>query len=312
MVSASTVNSDKEQILTVFNKYIEIKDKCTTTDVWDGASRNNFVSKAEEFVATYKNNILNQMSDLSSAVTKVKKYKEKKEELKSAENNYNAALNNGDTDLANMYASQISNIKAEMATLKTKIDNLLENIKGLCVSKLATYPTNNEEFSKSVVESAEALYRHAQEKGYAYVSTSEKTYTFPVSDKQTSLSCATFVQQSLIDAGYKHLEGSEKIYAWQSPTTAKEEYEKLGFEVEIIDEPRDFQAGDILNAKGSEPHTVIVSERKDNDTIVTYGFPEANNPEHKNGKVRTTSDLNSNGYYAVRIKGVNEDIVSRE
>ena len=154
-------------------------------------------------------------------------------------------------------------------------------------------------------EKAYNLRDYTKGNNFTYLSTEDATYTFPVYDNKNlkTFSCATFLQQVLLDMGYTQFAGSEKIYAYTKPAYAKYNFENLGFEVEIITDQTKFQPGDILNAK-SAYHTFIVTEVKDDKSVVCMGYPEVRN--YPNGRIRSQQELKNNGYYAVRVVGIKQ------
>lgn len=127
MVSTSIVNSDAEEINTLFNKYKNcIND--INENIWQGASKNNLESKAGEFVGEYAPQISSQMSSLSSAITMFLKYKDLKERKKRVEASYNNAVANEETEQASMYQNELNNINVELENLKKQIESTLESI----------------------------------------------------------------------------------------------------------------------------------------------------------------------------------------
>lgn len=133
MVSVGTINSDAEEITVVFNKYNECINSIND-NVWQGSSKNNFVTKTSEFVSAFSSPIESQMSMLSSAVSLYEKYKEKKEQKKVLENNYNNAVANEDSESASRYANEIANISSDLESLKQQIESKLSEICGIKLS----------------------------------------------------------------------------------------------------------------------------------------------------------------------------------
>ena len=69
MVASSTVTSDANAIADLFRNYQSLMQDVTASGVWEGASRDNALSKSEEFVSTYSAPIASQMSSLASALS---------------------------------------------------------------------------------------------------------------------------------------------------------------------------------------------------------------------------------------------------
>lgn len=127
MVSSSAVSSDANAISNSLKKYQSLMQETTASGVWEGVSRNNALSKSEEFVSAYSGTIDSQMCSLSSALDMLIEYKELKEQYKSIETAYQSALATNDSSTES-FVTKMQEIDAKMKALRIKIESLLANI----------------------------------------------------------------------------------------------------------------------------------------------------------------------------------------
>ena len=143
MVSESIISSDLSEIENIFSKYETNINDFKNDRIWQGASRDNAISKCEEFISTYKGPISNQMNDLSNAVSLFKRYKLAKEYKDTLTNNYNRAVAEENTELATKYKSEISYTEGEIKSLKSQIESKLNSIMGVKLTGASSASTGS-------------------------------------------------------------------------------------------------------------------------------------------------------------------------
>ena len=154
----------------------------------------------------------------------------------------------------------------------------------------------------ALLEAVDNVSKYLVENNYTYSSTGDTTYTFPIAQNGLrTLSCSSFVQECLLQAGYLQCEGREKLWARMNIQATKSDFDRLGIPVEIITDLNTLQPGDILQYR-SIYHVVIVYSVSGNKVTIK-GVPEVlNNNSGFNGVTRTVDYLKQNNCYAVRIK----------
>ena len=152
----------------------------------------------------------------------------------------------------------------------------------------------------SLLEAADSVTQYVIDNGLTYKATDNVNYTFPIQNNgRKTLSCSSFVQQCLLQAGYSQCAGGEKLWARTNSGLSLKDFKNLGIEVELINDITKLQPGDILQF-GTGYHVVIVYSINGNN--VTYkGMPEAENQGQK-GKTQTIQQLQAKRCYALRIK----------
>ena len=157
--------------------------------------------------------------------------------------------------------------------------------------------------NNSLLNAIDKVAKYLEENNYTYKNTGSANYTFPIySSQKRTLSCSSFVQQCLLEAGYTQFSGGEKIYARRDPNLAINDLAKGGItNVKLLPNLNSLKPGDILHCGGGDYHVVFVYAVNGNN-IVTKGVPEVLNSNHGfNGKTRTIKNLQQFGYFAIRI-----------
>lgn len=128
------------EVRTVFNNYT---NRINNIDIntWNGTSKDHLVSLANSFTSEYSTPILNQLSQLESAISNYGKWKEAKQNYVNAQRAYNSC--SGDTDESRSrrryYASLMRKYKAEMDRLAKAIESLLDSIKSAKIKSQANF-----------------------------------------------------------------------------------------------------------------------------------------------------------------------------
>ena len=76
MVSVGQVSSDSSIVETIFNQYRNSIEEIQNNAIWQGSSRDNAYSKANEFINSYQNPISQQFSHLINALNLLIQYKD--------------------------------------------------------------------------------------------------------------------------------------------------------------------------------------------------------------------------------------------
>lgn len=154
----------------------------------------------------------------------------------------------------------------------------------------------------ALLEAVDNVAQYLENNNYTYKRTDETTYTFPIAQNGLrTLSCSSFVQECLLQAGYLQCEGSEKLWARMNIQASKNDFDRLGIPVEIITDLNTLQPGDILQYR-SMYHVVIVYAVSGNKVTIK-GVPEVlNNNSGFNGVTMTVDYLKQKNCYALRIK----------
>lgn len=138
MVNSTTVLADLDRINYIFYTYL---DSINNLEMfWQGLSKDNLETKANDFVSIYKGIINGQMNSLANAIDMYEEYKMWKEKYKNAEINYNNAIASEDPE-ASTYQQYMTDADVEMKKLKLQIEALLELIKSQKISE-AIIPTD--------------------------------------------------------------------------------------------------------------------------------------------------------------------------
>jgi len=127
MVSSNTVNSSMEQYNNVLTQY---QSTLSNLSSWAGTSREGFDRNVANFLSEYTTTINNQLSDYMQACELLKTYTDNKNNLKTATDNYNAAVANRKPQDANTFAQHISTIDGNIRNIGNQINNLLSSIVG--------------------------------------------------------------------------------------------------------------------------------------------------------------------------------------
>lgn len=125
MVSSGTVNESLSSITSIFNEYSSCLSDLDS--MWKGQSHDNLISKANSFVSEYLSTVESEMNSLAQACSLYSDYKNNKNSLEVANNNYNLAVSNNDEIEKSKYGSLVSEYESKLNSLKSEIISLLES-----------------------------------------------------------------------------------------------------------------------------------------------------------------------------------------
>ena len=123
MVTSGVVSGDLSSITSGFSQYDSSVSGLSGS--WQGPSFDNFSSITSSFTSEFSSTISSEMEAFASACDLYKEYETKKNALKTAESNYNTAVAAKDTSAANNYSSEISQLNADITSLKGQIESQL-------------------------------------------------------------------------------------------------------------------------------------------------------------------------------------------
>ena len=158
--------------------------------------------------------------------------------------------------------------------------------------------------ASSLLAAIDKTARYLCENNYTYKATDNVSYTFPIanSPNRRTLSCSSFVQECLLQAGYSQCSGGEKLWARTNSSLSLRDFNNLNIKVQLITDMTQLQPGDIVQY-GTGYHVVFVYSVQSNGVIVK-GVPEVLNNNHGfNGVLRPISFLQGKNAYALRIIG---------
>ncbi len=155
----------------------------------------------------------------------------------------------------------------------------------------------------SLLQAADAVAQYLVANNYTYSASDYNDYTFPIANSsKRTLSCSSYVQECLLQAGYTQCAGGEKIWARTNPALSKKDFNSVGIQVELIYDMNQVQPGDIIQYR-SDYHVVIAYNVSGNNVQVK-GVPEVlNSSGGFNGRTRTISYFQQRNAYIVRIVG---------
>lgn len=120
----ATINSDREYFAKSFSKVSE-SINTISQNYWSGSSRNNFVSKVNDFLNLFDEPINSQLNSYAGAVRKFNEYKTKKEEKESIESQI---INCQDDNEKKALLDNVSTCNEHLTGLKNEIEKLLSAI----------------------------------------------------------------------------------------------------------------------------------------------------------------------------------------
>ena len=155
----------------------------------------------------------------------------------------------------------------------------------------------------SLLQAADSVAQYLVANNYTYSASDYNDYTFPIANSsRRTLSCSSYVQECLLQAGYTQCAGGEKIWARTNPALSQKDFNSVGIQVEIIYDMTQVQPGDIIQYR-SDYHVVIAYSVSGNNVQVK-GVPEVlNSSGGFNGRTRTISYFQQRNAYIVRIIG---------
>lgn len=161
----------------------------------------------------------------------------------------------------------------------------------------------------SLLQAADVVAQYVESNGYIYRGTGSTNYTFPIaSSSAKTISCSSYIQEVLLQAGYTQCAGGEKLWARTNSAASKADFDGLGIPIEIITDLNQIQPGDILQY--TTGYHVVLAYSVSGDNIQIKGVPEVLSPNAggpyqgygANGVTRTRAFLQGKGCYIVRIK----------
>ena len=142
MVSSSLVKNDLNSVQSILSSY---SSQISGLDgAWKGTSHDSIVSKTESFASEYRSAIENGMNAFASACEEYENYKDCKNSLESARNNYNLAIQQQDSDAQSIYSDQVRKYNEEINRLKDEIENLLSTVSSNRLAATSSTPNLND------------------------------------------------------------------------------------------------------------------------------------------------------------------------
>ena len=251
MIASSVVESDSNQINNIFKKYSDCSNEVTASGVWEGVSRDNYLSKSEEFISLYNERIQSQMSSLCIALDQFIIYKELKQEKKRIEAGLASIYPKEDVLRIDAIQKRLGEIKEKMTKLKDTIENLLSVIITSAIDSPASNFANTNiplgllsTNSGNLVDVAKTISDNYISKGVTY-STSGSDLAWNNIEKSLTLShtcCATYVSEILYKSGYV----SEKEINSINYNLSSDMYNHFKGKWEEIKSINDLQSGDVV------------------------------------------------------------------
>lgn len=277
MVSSSQVISDSNDIETFFNKYLNSVESCKQGNVWEGASCDNFVNKANEFCNQYKSNILNQMFKFSEAISVYEKYKESENIKNSAKNK----LNNSTTEEEKTsYQKEFSDAQAKMNDFEQQIKSILSEIVSYIINDTVKTQIENL-FSGKLNFEMRSSY---PKKGDKWYSTSDNGY-IARNIGTTNPQCTWYAQGRFNEVA--EITGNSSINIRGNAIAMVKAAQENGFDVSY--DINNVKAGDMLVYKHNNAGHVVFVEKVNDDG--SYVITSGNDDHSKNG-----------GYFAVKTR----------
>ena len=168
----------------------------------------------------------------------------------------------------------------------------------------------------SLLQAADNVARYLLDNNYTYLGTGSANYTFPIANSGLrTLSCSSYVQECLLQAGYSGASGGEKLWArGANKTAAINDLKSVGINAVLLDSMYEVQPGDIIQFSNGWPggYHVVIAYSVSGGNIQRKGVAEVMNPNLGNnssqgaagfdGKTAPISSYQNNwGCYALRI-----------
>ena len=125
MVSSSQVNSHLNELLSELKEYESIMNGLSGS--WSGASYDSTKTKAHDFLSEYTSALTKQMNSFSEAADYYQEYLQAKSLLESANNSYQLAVSNNDSDDISRYSADCNTYTNQVSQLKGKIESALHS-----------------------------------------------------------------------------------------------------------------------------------------------------------------------------------------
>ena len=168
----------------------------------------------------------------------------------------------------------------------------------------------------SLLQAADNVARYLLDNGYTYAGTGYVNYTFPIANSRLrTLSCSSYVQECLLQAGYSQAAGGEKLWARGSNRSAAiADLRSIGINAQVLGSMYEVQPGDIIQFSNGWPggFHVVIAYSVSGGNIQRKGVAEVMNPSLGNnssqgaagfdGKTAPISSYQDSwGCYALRI-----------
>lgn len=158
----------------------------------------------------------------------------------------------------------------------------------------------------ALTQAADTVARYLFDNNYTYRNTGSANYTFPIANNGLrTLSCSSFIQECLLQAGYSQAAGAEKLWARTNSSLSINDFRSMGINVELITDMNALQPGDIVQY--TTGYHVVMVYSVSGSNVQVKGVPEVMNPAVEpmangyDGATRTVGFLQSKGCYALRI-----------
>ena len=158
----------------------------------------------------------------------------------------------------------------------------------------------------ALTQAADTVARYLFDNNYTYRNTGSANYTFPIANNGLrTLSCSSFIQECLLQAGYSQAAGAEKLWARTNSSLSINDFQSMGINVELITDMNALQPGDIVQY--TTGYHVVMVYSVSGSNVQVKGVPEVMNPAVEpmangyDGAMRTVGFLQSKGCYALRI-----------
>lgn len=152
---------------------------------------------------------------------------------------------------------------------------------------------------KKIASAAYRVRRYLETNHYTYKGTETFVYKFPISyyyPDVTVVSCSSYLQEVMIQAGFSQFRGSEALYAYTNPARCLKQLKSKGIEARILEDGEELLPGDLIQRKSSGHIAVIQSTRGSKATV--YEVSKTYNGFHQR---TATQESILNSFYGVRI-----------
>ncbi len=140
----------------------------------------------------------------------------------------------------------------------------------------------------SLVQAADNVARYLIDNSYTYKGTGSANYTFPIANSGLrTLSCSSYVQECLLQAGYSGAAGGEKLWArGENVSAAISDFRNMGINVQLIEDMSALQPGDIIQFRSPWPggYHVAIVYNVSGGNVQYKGVAEVMNPAVGNNR----------------------------
>lgn len=250
MVSSGQVNSDLGRLSSVISNYSSYIGELNSC--WSGSSHDVLVSDANDFASNFLSVLESQMASFGEACDLYSQYKDAKENLRIAKENYNRAVYAKDSTNASTFSAQISSYSNSVNTLRTRIESCLTAASS---TKLEANPVS---ISTSVsnaggINSPNAYVQGAMDWAIAVAADNTHGYSQQTRNGNPNYDCSSFVINAYEAAGVPVKEAGAGYTG-----NMRRSFTKVGFEW-IPGNPsvNDLQPGDVLLRESSHTEMYI-------------------------------------------------------